>query len=285
MKFVLPPSRRIVLLLLTFVFGMLITGVITGLLMQIAGESRQLAMMRISAVVQDLLMLVVPAVLTAVLVTRQPAGLLAIDRAPRLLPTLLAILVMLAASPAMSKIIEWNAGMHLPHSLAALEQSMRAMEDHAAGAVDAMLGPHTIGNLVISLLIVGILAGFSEELFFRGALQRILSSGSLNGTAAVWVSAIIFSAVHFQFFGFVPRLLLGVYFGYLLLWSRSVWLPMLAHIVNNSLYVVLRYTTGSGEPDLGDAGSSWMLVVASIVITAGGLIWLRNILKTEKTDD
>lgn len=285
MKFVLPPSRRIILLALTFIFGMLVTSVISGLLTSIGGESRHVAMMRIAAVVQDMLMLVVPAVLTAVLVTRQPARLLAVDRAPALIPSLLAIAVMLVASPAMSMIIGWNASLHLPESMAALEQSLRTMEENAAGTVETMLGAHTAGNLIMSLLIVGLLAGFSEELFFRGALQRLLSSGKSNGTAAVWIAAIVFSAVHFQFFGFVPRLLLGVYFGYLLLWSRSVWLPMLAHIVNNSLFVILRYVTGSGDPDLGAAGSPWITVAISIALTAGGMILLRRMLTAAKPEN
>lgn len=121
MKFILPGPRRILLLALTFIFGMLVTGVISGLLMSLGDESRRLAMLRIGAVVQDLLMLVVPAVVTAVLVTRRPASLLAVDRAPGWLPSLGAIAVMIVASPAMSMIIEWNAGLHLPQSMAALE--------------------------------------------------------------------------------------------------------------------------------------------------------------------
>lgn len=281
MKFILPGPRRILLLALTFIFGMLVTGVISGLLMSLGDESRRLAMLRIGAVVQDLLMLVVPAVVTAVLVTRRPASLLAVDRAPGWLPSLGAIAVMIVASPAMSMIIEWNAGLHLPQSMAALEQSLRAMETSAGGAVETMLGPHTPANLLMSLLIIGVLAGFSEELFFRGALQRLISAGNgMRPAVAIWIAAVIFSAVHMQFFGFVPRLLLGAYFGYLLAWSGSVWLPVIAHTANNSLYVILHYITGSGEPDLGPVGSSWIAAVVSALLTAAGLAALRRILKS-----
>lgn len=285
MKFTISPSRRIVLLLLTFVFGMLVTGVLTGLITSIGGEERRLAMMRIGAVIQDMIMLVLPALLTAVLVTRRPARLLAVDRLPALVPSLAAIAVMLVASPAMSAIIEWNAGLHLPASMASLEEALRAMEEKAGAAVDFMAGPHTTANLLMSVLIIGVLAGFSEELFFRGALQRIISFSPVGRTGAIWVSAVIFSAIHMQFFGFVPRLLLGLYFGYLLAWSGSVWLPVAAHMANNALYVILRYYTGTGEPELVPEGSTTAVAIGSAVLTCLGLIMLKRMFaRTSPTD-
>lgn len=267
------PARRLILLMLLFVAGACITGVLTALLTGLAGPGRQLPMLRIAAVVQDVLMLVVPAVAAAVLICRQPARLLAVDRAPGWLPALLAVGVLIISSPAMSLIINWNAGLHLPESMAGIEESLRAAEDAATAAVDFLLGAHTAGNLVMSLLIVGILAGFSEELFFRGALQRTMTTAPVSPHAAIWISAVIFSLVHFQVFGFVPRMLLGAYFGYLLWWSGSVWLPMLAHVANNSLFIILRYTTGTGEPNLG--GSQPFAVIASILLTAV-LLWMLN---------
>lgn len=273
LKFNISPARRIVLLMLLFVAGACITGVIASMLGSLGG-ARHLAMMRISAVVQDVLMLVCPAVVAAVICCRRPAALLAVDRAPGLWPAVIAVAVLIFSSPAMSVIIKWNAGLHLPESMAALEASLRAAEEAAGGAVEYLLGPDTPGNLIVSLLIVGLMAGFSEELFFRGAMLRILRTAPLSPHAAIWITAAIFSLVHFQIFGFVPRLLLGAYFGYLLVWSGSVWLPMIVHVANNSLFVVLRYTTGSGEPSLAGA-EAWPAVAASVALTIAGL-WMLN---------
>lgn len=273
LTFTMPPARRLVLIVLLMVAGACITGVLASLISGLGGPARQIAMMRIATVLQDILMLVVPAVAAAVLICRQPARLLALDRAPGWTPTILAVGILLLSSPAMSVVINWNASLHLPQSLAGLEATLRAAEDAAGHAVELVLGAHTVGNLVMSLLIVGILAGFSEELFFRGALQRTLHTAPMSAHTAIWITAVFFSLVHFQVFGFVPRMLLGAYFGYLLWWSGSVWLPMIVHVANNSLFIILRYTTGNGEPDI--VGSSPGAVIASIALTAAGL-WILH---------
>lgn len=277
-QFLVSPGKRLVLLFLLMICGLFATVLLTAILSGLIPPEKARAAARISTVIQDVLMLIAPAIITAVLVTRLPARLLAIDRGPGLLPSVLAVVVLIIASPFMSVIIEWNASVHLPESMSGIEQSLRAMEDRAGNAVLFMLGDHSVANLIMNLLIVAVLAGVSEELFFRGALQRLLGTTALSPTAAVWIAAILFSAVHFQFFGFVPRMLLGVYFGYLLLWSRSVWLPVIAHTANNAMYVVLQYTTGNGEPDLGQSGSGAAAIVASVLLTAAGLWYIRRLL-------
>ncbi len=275
-KFSMPPGRRIVLLILLFVAGSCVTGVLASIITHLGGNERLLATTRISAVLQDILMLVVPAVAAAVLICRRPASLLSVDRPPRLWPSLLAVATLVVATPLMSMIIIWNNGLHLPESMAQLETALRATEQNATEAVEFLLGPHTIGNLVVSLLIVALMAGFCEELFFRGAMQRILHTSPISKHAAIWITAVLFSLVHFQIFGFVPRLLLGAYFGYLLVWSGSVWLPMIVHVANNSLFIILRYTTGSSEPDLGSKDNLWIMVATSIILTSWGLWQLHH---------
>ena len=278
-RFLIPSGMRLILLLLTFVVGAVATGLLSGVLMDAGGIDRKVAMLRIATIAQDLLMMVVPALVTALICTRQPVRLLAIAKAPDVRMTVSAIMVMLVSSPLMSWIIDWNASMHLPESMSALEASIRSMEDSAAGAVDMILGPHDIPNLIVSILIVGVLAGFSEEIFFRGALQRLLASARIGNIASIWTAAFIFSAIHMQFFGFVPRLLLGAYFGYLLLWSGSLWLPVLAHTVNNSLYIILKYTTGSGDIEPASAAGSAAVIAISAILTAAGLwiLWKNRV--------
>lgn len=286
-RFLVSPWRRIVMLLLTFVIGLVVTGLAGGLLLNMGGPDKAVAMSRIATVIQDIFMLIMPALVTALIVTRQPVKLLALGRMPSAGRVLIAIAVMLLASPAMSWIIELNSSIQLPESLAALEQKMRAMEDSAQATLDFMLGAHTPANLFVNILLIGLLAGFSEELFFRGALQRLINSTGLSATAAIWISAIIFSAIHMQFYGFVPRMLLGVYFGYLLVWSGSVWLPVIVHAFNNSMFLVLKYMTGNGDPSIGAEGSmeSVIAIIASVLATAAGLILLYKTRDRQASDN
>lgn len=284
-NFNIPAGQRLLLLLFTYLLGMIITAFLATFLLKIGGNDRHLAMMRISTVLQDIVMLVLPALATAVLVTRTPARLLALEIRPRPTMVLAAILVLVVSSPLMTAIIKWNDAITFPPALASLERSLRGMEAAAASSVTEMLGPHSVSNLLMSILIVGVLAGFCEELFFRGALQRLILSARVNTGIAVWCSAVIFSAVHFQFFGFVPRLLLGAYFGYLLVWSGSVWLPMLAHIFNNVMFVILSYVTGTGDPEIaGEGMATWIVPVLSAVLTVTGLILLYNMRINKPTE-
>lgn len=271
-RFNIPPAQRIILLLLTFLLGLIVTAFLSTFLLKIGGESRYLAMLRIGTVAQDLFMLIFPAVITAMVITRQPARLLCLDTRPSWMMLLLALVVMVVSSPLMTWIIKLNASVSFPPGLAELEEWLRATEESAAGTINLMLGAHTPVNLIVNLLIVGVMAGIAEELFFRGALQRVLQSCHIPAVAAVWITAVIFSAVHMQFFGFVPRLLLGAFFGYLLLWSGSVWLPVAAHVFNNCMFVILNYITGSGDPEIGGSSvMSWLAPIISCILTAVAL--------------
>ena len=268
-RFLVAPGRRLLMLLLTYVVGLIVTSFAAALLMRMGGDGRMLAMLRISTVVQDIFLFVLPPLITALIVTRQPVRLLALAKLPSLQVSLLAVVVMLVSSPLMTWVIELNDNVHLPESLAGLEASLRALETSAAGAVETLMGPNTTGNLIINILIVGVLAGFSEELFFRGGLQRLLATTKMSGHVAIWLSAFIFSALHMQFFGFVPRMLLGAFFGYMLMWSGSLWLPIMLHALNNSLFVILQSATGSGEFEYGDG--QWYYIFLSAILTAIGL--------------
>lgn len=276
LKFLVSPGRRIAMLILTYFVGFVVTAFATTLLLKIGTGGKELAMLRIAAVVQDIFMFILPPLITALIITRQPVRLLALGKGPSMNMTVLAILVMIVSTPVMSWIIELNESIHLPGSMKDLEAQLRLMEDNAAAAVDTLLGPSTPFNLIINVLVIGVMAGFSEELFFRAGLQRLLSTTKMSSGAAVWIAAFIFSALHMQFFGFVPRLLLGVFFGYLLVWSGSVWLPMLIHMLNNSIYVILKQVTGSGEPEFGGAESSWIAITLSAILTIAAIWMLYN---------
>lgn len=268
LKFNIAPAQRLILFALTYLVGLVATAFIATFLMKIAGDSRYVAMLRVSTMIQDVVMLVLPAVATAVIVTSQPARLLCLQTKPRGSMIVFAMLVVVVSAPAMSYIIRLNESLTLPESMASLERALREAEAGAAQSIAAMMVVHNIPNLLVNILIIGVMAGFSEELFFRGGLQRLLQSTRLSPVAAIWITTMIFSAVHMQFYGFIPRMLLGAYFGYLLLWTGSIWVPMAAHMFNNTMFVVLQYVTGTGDPQIAMPGMpQWIVPAVSLVAT------------------
>lgn len=275
-KFLVSPGKRIALLALTFIVGSIVTAVASAVLMRAGSGEKFTAMMRMATVVQDLLMFILPAVATAVMVTRRPASLLGIDRLPRPSAWIAAALALVVSTPLMSEIIALNDAVSFPPGLQWLEQSLRDLEENATATVELMMGAHTIGNLVVNVLIIGVMTGLAEEMFFRGGLQRLIGSTAAGRHAAIWIAAIVFSALHMQFFGFVPRMLLGAFFGYLLVWTGSLWLPVAMHALNNSIYVVLSYATGSGEPPM-DFMPRPAAVALSAAATAAALWWLASL--------
>ena len=276
------PAVGLILLGCLFVFFLMATAFILQFL--VSKIPNQTGALRIGAVVQDLLVFIIPAIATAMVSTRLPARLLMVDNKPTLNLTLTTLVVMLVSVPAMNMLVNWNESIELLESMSAIAAQMKAMEDAAQQSVEILMGGTSIGSLIISILIIGIMAGFSEELFFRGALQRLISF-STNAHVAIWTTAFIFSAFHLQFFGFFPRILLGAFFGYLLYWSGSLWLPIAAHVFNNSLVAIVQWMrqrhmigvdldkVGANTADTPDM----ILFITSLVLTIIGITILYRI--------
>lgn len=284
-EFRLPrPMTALGLLGCLFLFCLVVAGVLLPFLPRLV--SRPEAAVRIAAVIQDLLIFILPAVGTAMVVTRLPARLLAVDTFPRWKSVLTALVILICSVPAMNWIIEWNKNWHLPESMAGAEMFFRQLEEGANATVELLMTGASILSLIVSVLIVGVLAGFSEELFFRGALQRILGMSRMNKHLAIWLVAFIFSAFHFQLFGFVPRMLLGAFLGYLLWWSGSLWLPVIVHIFNNTMVVIAAYCSANSSDPAGNpveslgaapaSASEILLVVGSFAVTAAGIWFFRR---------
>jgi len=180
---------------------------------------------------------------------------------------------MLTAVPLINLLGDLNSKMHLPYFLAPVEQWMRDSEDKAAVLTEAFLDMPDPGALLFNLFMIALLPAIGEECLFRGVVQRLFSEWSGKKQVGIWAAALLFSAMHLQFYGFVPRLLLGALLGYLLLWSGSIWLPMLAHFLNNAAAVIAAYLYQhqliSANPDtLGLGPEQFMVLLASIVLTA-----------------
>jgi len=183
----------------------------------------------------------------------------------------------LAAVPLVNFLVNWNQGIQFPSFLEGVEKWMRTAEDNAQRVTELMLQGESWSDLLWQLLVVAVMAGFGEELLFRGTLQSIVSSkGRIH--SAIWITAFIFSLIHMQFYGFIPRLLLGAWFGYLLLWSGSIWVPVAAHFANNAISIAFHYAEKNkylpSDPDLLGVGeNAWQLIPSILLLTACGLFF------------
>ena len=162
-------------------------------------------------------------------------------------------LLVLGIMIAYSEFFEWtiflNEQMKFPSFLKGVEHWMRDKEDETTALTNALLSRTSISALVTNLFMVGIVAAIGEELLFRGCLQNILKKWFSNPHLAIWLSAAVFSAIHLQFYGFFPRMLIGALCGYLYFWGKSIWLPILAHLANNTFAIAMAfYLSRSGRP-------------------------------------
>ncbi|MDR2684594.1 MAG: CPBP family intramembrane metalloprotease [Prevotellaceae bacterium] len=145
------------------------------------------------------------------------------------------------AIPATSFIALLNEKVCLPKFLSGLEEWLLQMETELNVLTEQFLSVNSIGGLLVNLVVIALLAAVCEELFFRGFMQRIFEKIFKNYHAAIWLTAFIFSAIHFQFYGFFARMLLGAAFGYIAVFTGSLWLPILAHFINNAVGVLSYY--------------------------------------------
>jgi hypothetical protein len=177
-----------------------------------------------------------------------------------------------------------NSRVVLPDCLASLELWFQQQEATAEALTERFLQADDIGELLINLGLMALLPALAEELTFRGTLQQTLAESgqtAKRSAAAIWITAIVFSAIHMQFYGFVPRMLMGAMFGYVFVWSGNLWIPVIMHFTNNALAVLFYYLTdnllqtANDSKNIADtlgAGDTWWLGVTSIVITSLGLL-------------
>ncbi|MGI4898214.1 MAG: CPBP family intramembrane glutamic endopeptidase [Janthinobacterium lividum] len=183
----------------------------------------------------------IPAIFFAKVIVRQPKTYLKANWRFPLVLLLVVFFIMLIASPMMEMLINLNQKMVLPQALKGLERWMRNMEDTAGEQTEILLKMKSPLSFLVNLLMIAILPAVAEEFLFRGCFQQIFIGWTKSIHWGVWLSAALFSAIHFQFFGFLPRMLLGVFFGYFAAWSGSIWPGVLGHFLNNGTALIVSY--------------------------------------------
>lgn len=147
--------------------------------------------------------------------------------------------------PLILPLIVWlayiNENLTLPAVFQYIETWVRESEREAGKMIRAFLKMQNIGQLLFNLLVMAVLPALGEELLFRGCIQQIFQRGLRNPHLAIWLAGALFSFIHFQFLGFLPRMAVGIILGYLFYYSGNLWLPILVHFLYNGFQVCLVY--------------------------------------------
>lgn len=207
------------------------------------------------------------------------------EKGVALIPVLVTVFTVIIFMAVNSIFIEWNANFNFPDFARDFESWAREREDTAAELTEFLTEFGSPAELLFAIVIIAVLPAIGEEIVFRGLIQNELYRGTRNIHVAIWVAAIMFSAIHFQFFGFVPRLLLGALFGYLYYWSGNLWLAILAHFVNNGVSVVALYLYQQGKFTFdveSQESAPANVVILSSVLTAGLLYYFYKYYQDRK---
>ena len=216
-------------------------------------------------------MFIIPPFIIAYFLSSNVRSYLQINQSARFSTFVQSFFIVLVSLPLINMMGELNSQIHFPNFLKDVETWMKSSEEHAALVTQKFLKMDNIGDLLINLILVAVIPALGEELLFRGVLQKQLSKWTGNIHWGIFISAALFSALHMQFFGFFPRLFLGMLFGYLLVWTGSLWVPVFAHLVNNGIAVSASYFMGKGQlpenaDSIGSSNMMWELSIVSLVL-------------------
>jgi len=232
---------------------------------------------RISQMLTTIGAFLVPALLFAYCQDRMWFNYNAANRKPPYAMTNIVLILSITLLPVVGVLSAFNQNI-MPQE-GSVAEFMRNMEEAANHILELVTSQHSTWDLISNLLIFAVLASVCEEFFFQGALQPLMMKWTKNPHIGILITALIFSALHFQFYGFIPRFVLGVYLGYLFFWSRSLWLPILAHVLHNALSILIDYTLqgrGINTNDLQftDVRGSIPTAISCALVSAMAIVYL-----------
>lgn len=198
-------------------------------------------LLRYFQIVQSIGLFIIPPFILAWFFSGSTLKYLFLNRKAGWKTIILTTVIMLSAIPLINLVAHYNSKIALPESMSAIEEWMQRTEESAKRLTEMFLKADSPKALLFNIFMIAIIPAIGEELLFRGIIQRLFAEWTGNRHAGIWISAIIFSAMHLQFYGFIPRTLLGILFGYLLIWSGRMWVPITAHFVNNAVAVIVYY--------------------------------------------
>ena len=194
---------------------------------------------------------------------------------------MLTVLSIVFLMPFLNAVIYWTQQIPFPDSLKVIESRIAQWEEQARQTTEMILTTDKYLTFLTNLLIIAVFVAVGEEFLFRGVLQNIFSKVFKNPHAVIWTVGIIFSFIHFQFYGFFARAFLGVYLGYLLYYSKSIWVPVLAHFTQNAIGVIGFYSIRDPEllekiDQVGVGSTSWTALLSLVLFSTTFFLLIRK---------
>jgi len=218
-------------------------------------------------------------------IVREPGDYLKTNTPIKPVLFIMVLAVMFCSSAFMEWLVNINQQMKFPHFLQGVYNWMRHSEDEALKETQLLLQMNSLGAMLFDLLVIGLLTAIAEEFLFRGCVQTIFTRWTKSKHWGIWIAAIMFSAFHMQFFGFLPRLLLGVFFGYFVAWSGDIRTAVWGHFINNGSAVIVTYLFQQKlikvNPDAQHV-FNWLGYLLSLILTVFLLNVYRNIAQSKK---
>lgn len=270
-------------------FGTLLLSSITGISLETIADSSKwdaanpatITLIRGMQVIQFFGLFVIPVYICSRLFSQQPSAYLGLKKPSNSLYYLIGSVALLAAIPFTNYLGLMNRNIPLP---AGIEQWISNSEAEAQRTIGLLISRHTVKDLLLNIICIAGLAAVGEELLFRGMTQRLLTKMFKNHWTGIVVTAILFSAIHMQFYGFLPRFALGVLLGIIYWYSGSLWAAMLAHFVYDALLITLVYLRPEiADDQLNAVGTKELLFPAIISLTAVALLTRWMIIKSKSS--
>ncbi len=277
----IPPPGQLLIILGWYVLLFAMSAIDTGEeAVDKLNDPAMLTIMRVAQVIGVVVVFIIPVVLLALLARAERAGYFNLGQRLNALSFITALTICIVALPAVAGLSELNLQLSLPESMAALENWMKVKEEAAKKVTELFLSDKSLRGLITNLYVVALMAALSEEIFFRAGIQRLLLDNKINPHLAVWLTAILFSAIHIEFYGFIPRVFLGAILGYLYLFTNNLWVPILAHFCNNAFAVVITFyynqSLDATLPGDMDKQLDWRGVMLSIALVGVQLYFLKR---------
>lgn len=268
-------------------FGSDVLSVLTG--EQDLTNPNHIAFLKYMQIVSHFAMFIIPAILFAWLFEGGNVTYFKLNSKFKLIPVLMGGMVMALMLPLVNYLGELNGNMVLPSGLKGLENWMKETEEQAEIVIMAFVGQTSTTSFIVNFIMIALIPAIGEELIFRGIILRKMKEWFGNVHVAVIVSAIVFSALHMQFYGFLPRMVLGVILGYMFVWSASLWMPMFAHLVNNGIAVVVAFLHANGAisndmNSFGNFNDQPLMLVLLCVFALGAMAFSQYVLWKSNPD-
>ena len=291
----MPPVMNLLLLTGLVFLGLLVTGIFTLVIAAVytKGDMASLStlatdltspdnifLLKIMQLINSIGMFIIPALVFAYLMNRNASSFLKVNKNINLKIAALCVLIFAVVLPLIDVLGNLNGAIKLPSSMAGMENWMKQSEAEATKITEAFLNINTFGAFIFNILLIALIPALGEEFIFRGCIQKTLQDWIKNPHVAIVITAIVFSAIHLQFYGFFPRMFLGIILGYLFYWTNNLWYPIILHFINNAFSVTMYFLKNRGIFNMENVenkfSESVMVIIISTILLAVLLYIIRK---------